>query len=301
MYEAHFGLARTAFALTPDTEFFYAHPAHLEALQVLQVALAAGEGFIKITGEVGTGKTLLCRSLLNRLQQGWVTAYLPNPQLSAPGLRQAIAAEIGLPQVGMHNDHRLVQHLQIQLIELARRGLRVAVVVDEAQALSDQGLEALRLISNLETEKTKLLQVVLFGQPELDRRLAAPHLRQLRQRIGFSYRLRALDREAVGAYVGHRLRIAGHADGHLFSAAALRRLHRASAGVPRLINLLAHKSLMLAYGRGDRWVQAADVDHAAGDTESARSGLTLRWPRWPRWLPLALPALLVGAWWGLWR
>jgi MSHA biogenesis protein MshM len=162
-----------------------------------------------------------------------------------------------------------VKKLQERLIELAAAGRRVVVIIDEAQALSDQSLEALRLLSNLETETRKLLQVVLFGQPELDERLAQAQLRQLRQRIGFAYRLQPLDAEGVGLYLQHRLAVAGYNGRPLFGAPALRRLHRASGGIPRLLNVLAHKALMLAYGRGLREVTAAEVTLAVRDTAGA--------------------------------
>jgi len=180
MYEDHFGLRQAPFSLTPDTGFFFRNDAHVEALQVLRVALDAGEGFIKVTGEVGTGKTLLCRLLLNGLDEQWVTAWVPNPYLDPDALRRAIADELRVALGPTPRQHTLVKKLQERLIELAASGKRVAVVIDEAQALSDESLEALRLLSNLETETRKLLHVVLFGQPELDERLAQPQLRQLR-------------------------------------------------------------------------------------------------------------------------
>lgn len=269
MYEQHFGLRQPPFALTPDTGFFFRNEAHVEALQVLQVALDAGEGFIKVTGEVGTGKTLLCRLLLNGLDERWVTAWVPNPYLEPDALRRAIADELRVPLGPTPRQHTVVKKLQERLIELAAAGRRVVVIIDEAQALSDQSLEALRLLSNLETETRKLLQVVLFGQPELDERLAQAQLRQLRQRIGFAYRLQPLDAEGVGLYLQHRLAVAGYNGRPLFGAPALRRLHRASGGIPRLLNVLAHKALMLAYGRGLREVTAAEVTLAVRDTAGA--------------------------------
>ena len=269
MYEQHFGLARAPFALTPDTGFFYRNEAHVEALDVLRVALDSGEGFIKVTGEVGTGKTLLCRLLLNGLDASWVTAWVPNPYLDPDALRRAVADELRVALGPSPRQHTVVRKLQERLIELAGQGQRVAVVIDEAQALSDESLEALRLLSNLETETRKLLHVVLFGQPELDERLGQPGLRQLRQRIGFAYRLPALDAEGVGLYLQHRLAVAGYSGRPLFSGAALRLLHRASGGIPRLVNVLAHKSLLLAYGRGLRDVSLAEVRLAVRDTEGA--------------------------------
>ena len=298
MYEDHFGLRQAPFSLTPDTGFFFRNDAHVEALQVLQVALAAGEGFIKVTGEVGTGKTLLCRLLLNHLDEQWVTAWVPNPYLDPDALRRAIADELRVPLGPTPRQHTLVKKLQERLIELAASGKRVAVIIDEAQALSDESLEALRLLSNLETETRKLLHVVLFGQPELDERLAQPQLRQLRQRIGFGYRLQALDADGVALYLQHRLAVAGYNGRPLFAPRALRRLHRASRGVPRLVNVLAHKALLLAYGRGLREVSEAEVALAVRDTDGAQAPARAGWgpaAAWSAGLAAAV-AVAVLAW-----
>lgn len=299
MYEAYFGLRQAPFSLTPDTGFFFRNEAHVEALQVLQLALEAGEGFIKVTGEVGTGKTLLCRLLLNTLDEAWVTAWVPNPYLDPDALRRAIADELRVPLGPSPRQHTVVKKLQERLIELAGQGRRVAVVIDEAQALSDEALEALRLLSNLETETRKLLHVVLFGQPELDERLARPGLRQLRQRIGFSYRLQPLDAEGVGLYLQHRLAVAGYNGRPLFAPRALRRLHRASRGIPRLVNVLAHKALLLAYGRGLREVGETEVALAVRDTEDAGAGARPARLRRPLIAAAALALVLAAV--ALWR
>lgn len=269
MYEAYFGLREAPFALTPDTGFFFNHKSHHEALNVLFIALENGEGFLKITGEVGTGKTLLCRKLLNGLDTDWVSAYIPNPFLGPDALREAIAEELGVILQPGEGQHQLLRHLHSRLIELAGEGKRVMVCVDEAQALSDESLEALRLISNLETEKRKLLHVVLFGQPELNDRLDSPRLRQLKQRISFSYHLTPLDRQGVRDYLAHRLGVAGYNGAPLFSDRAVAAIHRASGGIPRLVNLIAHKSLMVAYGEGIRSIGSRQVRMAAADTEGA--------------------------------
>ncbi len=246
MYLNHFGLSEPAFTLTPDTEFFFNYGTHQEALNVLLLALQSGEGFIKVTGEVGTGKTLICRHLLNLLGDDFVTAYIPNPFLNPTALRMALAEELGISFARNVGQHRLLQLITERLLELHGKGKQVVLLLDEAQAMPDESLEALRLLTNLETEKRKLLQVVLFGQPELDVRLAQRKLRQLKQRIVFSYQLHPLERSALGEYVQHRLRIAGYHGPSLLSAGALKQLHRASRGIPRLVNLLCHKSLMAA-------------------------------------------------------
>jgi MSHA biogenesis protein MshM len=280
MYLQHFGLREAPFTLTPDTEFFFSHGGHQEALNVLLVALQAGEGFIKVTGEVGTGKTLLCRKLLNLVDDGFVTAYLPNPFLNPTALRMALAEELGIAFARNIGQHRLLKLISNRLVELSGAGKRVVLLLDEAQAMPDESLEALRLLTNLETEKRKLMQVVLFGQPELDTRLARRSLRQLRQRIAFSYRLHPLSRRTLGEYVQHRLQVAGHPGPALFSRAAIRRLQRGSRGIPRLVNLLCHKALMAAYGAGDSSVGVRHVGRAAADTEDVRQ-------RKPGWLALA--------------
>lgn len=280
MYLQHFGLNELPFTLTPDTDFFFNQGSHQDALNVLLVALQGGEGFIKVTGEVGTGKTLVCRQLLNLLDDRYVTAYIPNPFLNPTALRMALAEELGIEFARNIGQHRLLKLITERLIELHRAGKRIVLLLDEAQAMPDDSLEALRLLTNLETEKRKLLQVVLFGQPELDIRLAQVRMRQLKQRIVFSYRLSPFDRKAVVHYVNHRLQIAGHRGQALFTDGAVRHLHRSSRGIPRLINLLCHKALMAAYGSGVANVKETHVVAAARDTADVSR-------REPRWLALA--------------
>lgn len=276
MYLQHFGLREYPFSLTPDTGYFYAFPRHQDVLRALVVALMAGEGFIKISGEVGTGKTLLCRKLLGMLNDKWVTAWLPNPQLDAPTLRRAVAEELGIDTIGL-DEHQLYKRLTEQLISLHAAGRRVVLVVDEAQGLGEEGLEALRLMTNLETEKSKLLQVVLFGQPELDEILSRPSIRQLRQRVTFSHRLTPLDADSVGDYVMHRLRKAGYNGPALLDRQAARLMAQGSRGIPRLVNILTHKSLMSAYGKGERMLTAAHVRRAIDDTEDASQPSRFGW------------------------
>ena len=269
MYLEHFGLRQAPFNITPDTGFYYDSPSHQEALNTLLVALRSGTGFIKVTGEVGTGKTLLCRKLLNSLSDDIVSAWLPNPFLNANALRMAFAEELGLEFPRNLGQHRLLKLITDRLLELAAAGKQVVLLIDEAQALPDETLEAVRLLTNLETEKQKLLLVVLFGQPELEARLEQPRIRQLKQRIIFSYRLRPLTGAETRAYVQHRLHAAGLPATELFAPRALRRLHRASRGIPRLINILGHKALMSAFGTGTRRISDRDVRRAIADTEDA--------------------------------
>src|SRR5579864_6104104 len=179
MYLEHFGFREYPFAITPDTSFYYNFVSHHEALNVLQVAIQSGEGFIKVTGEVGLGKTMLSRKLLKSLGVEYVGAYLPNPQLSGGALSAAIATELGVKISPRMRETSGLRQLNARLLQLAAAGRHVVVCLDEAQAMPDETLEAVWLLTNLETEKSKLMQVVLFGQPELDERLAGKHLRQL--------------------------------------------------------------------------------------------------------------------------
>lgn len=278
-YLRHFGLREAPFGITPDTSFFYACRSTQEALNTLLIAISNGEGFIKITGEIGTGKTLLCRKFLATLDAGWTSAYIPNPDLEPRALVQQIAEELGVRVEPGVDQHHLLKGITRVLLDSARRGRRVVLCMDESQGMPLETLETVRLLTNLETEKRKLLQVVLFGQPELDRKLASDSIRQLRQRITFEYDLRGLDRDEIEAYVEHRLAIAGHVGAPLFDARALRTLHRSSRGVPRLVNILAHKSLLVVFGEGGRCAAKRHVLAAAADTPSAAPARGWWWPR----------------------
>jgi len=271
MYEAHFGLKEHPFSLTPNTHFYLDSLSHQNAFQTVRVALDTMQGFIKIVGEVGTGKTLLCRRLLNTLQDPYVTAYIPNPQLSPLDLCRAVADELGVTTLTTSGQHHLLKKVNRKLIEEAAAGRQVVLVIDEAQAMPGQTIEALRLLTNLETESRKLLQVVLFGQPELDELLTHPRLRQLKQRITFQEYLKPLANEQVGLYLQHRIGLAGYNGPGLFPSRSVRLIARSSGGIPRLINILAHKSLLAAYGEGACQVTGKHVHRAVRDTESARS------------------------------
>jgi MSHA biogenesis protein MshM len=270
VYLSHFGLDQLPFGLTPDTEFAYPSRSHREGLNLLLFALASGEGFVKVVGEIGTGKTLLCRNLLRELPPDWQAAYIPNPQMNPHELLLEIADELETA-AGAKDIARLVKRINQRLIEIAGAGRKVVLCIDEAQTMPRLTLESLRLLSNLETEKRKLLHIVLFGQPELDQMLAAHSARQLRQRIAFSHRLRHLDAGEVKSYVEQRLSTAGYRGEALFSAAALRALYRRSGGTPRLINILANKALLAAFGEGRLRIGPAHVKAAARDTEGALS------------------------------
>jgi MSHA biogenesis protein MshM len=270
MYREFFGLRERPFGITPDTSYFFAFTSYQEALNTLLVAVRTGEGFIKITGEVGTGKTLLCRKFLASLGGNYVTAYIPNPYLEPRTLLMAVAEDLRIPVDGTVDQHHLLKTLTLGLLNYARHGKRVVLCLDEAQAMPLETMEALRLLTNLETEKRKLLQIVLFGQPELDDKLDHVSVRQLKQRISFHYRLGELGCAELEAYVAHRLAIAGYAGERLFTRKAMRLLYRASGGVPRLVNILAHKAMLLAYGQGRMLVEAPHVRAAVADTPAAR-------------------------------
>lgn len=271
MYLYHFGIRELPFTLTPNTSYFFGLPSHNEAMQVLLTALKTGEGFIKVTGEVGTGKTLICRKLLNELPDYFEAAYVPNPMLSPTELRRAVAKELGV-ELGVDCDQQeFTQKIQERLIDIHRQQKSAVLIIDEAQALPTESIEALRLMTNLETESRKLLQVVLFGQPELDEKLALPELRQLRQRITFSYSLSLMDADQVFQYVRHRMNVAGYRGGDLFNQRCCELLYQASGGTPRIVNVLSHKALMLAYGEGTSVVEVAHVVAASADTEAAKT------------------------------
>lgn len=277
MYLAHFGLTQTPFGITPDTEFIYPSRSHLEGLNLLHFALESGEGFIKVVGEIGTGKTLLCRNFLAELGPAWKAAYLPNPQMEPRAFLHEVADDLGTADGAPEAAH-VIKRLQARLLELARTGKKVVICIDEAQTMPRLTLESLRLLSNLETEKRKLLHIVLFGQPELDEMLAAHSARQLRQRIAFHHQLQRLETDEVNNYVEQRLRIAGHSGDPIFQPSAIKTLTNTSGGTPRLINILGHKALLAAFGEGQTQVMSHHVRAAVADTEGV-----LKRPRWWPW------------------
>ena len=291
MYLDFYQLHQKPFALTPNPRLYFNQHSHREALNTMLVALRHSEGFIKVVGEVGTGKTLLCRKLLSLLDDSFIAAYIPNPYLTPEELKCFVAEELGIKFDRRIPSYKLLSIIYRRLMQLAKTGKQVVLVVDEAQAMPRETIESLRLLTNLETEQRKLLQVVLLGQPELDNLLNRSDLRQLKQRIVFSDRLVPLSYQGTINYVSYRLRAAG-CQKQLFNKSALRLLAFASGGVPRLINILAHKALLFAYGRGDPQVTALHLARAIHDTEeSKRLGKCLAW-RWS-WLWPAMGGLSV--------
>ena len=265
MYEKYYGLNEKPFNLTPDTDFYYQSLTHQQALNVLMISLKNGDGFIKLTGEVGTGKTLLCRKLLDILDDQFSTVYIPNPYMSCKALLKAVAEEMGLEQT--EEDGDFLASINEQLIRNAQENKQTVILLDEAQSLPVESLDAIRLLSNLETEKQKLVQIVLFGQPELDQVLENKNIRQLKQRIVHASELQTLSFTNVVRYVEHRLRSAGYYGPNIFTRKALQRLYKKSLGIPRIINLLSNKALMLAYAAGVFYVDARMIDEAAEDSQ----------------------------------
>ena len=270
MYLEHFGLREFPFSITPDTQFFFPSDVSQEALNTLLVAAKTGEGFIKITGEVGTGKSMLCRKLMGMLSSDFKVAYVPNPYLDTDTLFREIASELGVAVAPEDSKHQLLRAITDRLMAIHLEGKRALICLDEAQAMPIETLESLRLLTNLETEKRKLLQVIIFGQPELEDKLNHPSIRQLKQRIAFHYNLTPMVRDEVGYYIQHRLAVAGYAGGRLFTRGAMWLLRKRTHCVPRLVNIIAHKALLCAYGKGHKQVTFWDVKAAADDTDSTR-------------------------------
>ncbi len=251
MYTSFYGLREKPFSLTPDPAYLYLAESHREALAHLLYGLEQGEGFICITGEVGTGKTTICRTLLQRLSSDTEVAFIFNPELSAHELLEVINTELGLSVEGLTR-RELVEQLNRFLLERRRERRRVLLIIDEAQNLPAQTLEQIRLLSNLETETTKLIQILLLGQPELDEKLERPELRQLKQRITVRWRLNPLALRESKEYVRHRLRIAAGAERDLFTDASLREIHNIAGGIPRLINVICDRALLAGYASQSR-------------------------------------------------
>lgn len=303
MYLAHFGLKDYPFTITPDTEFFMNRAGYQDALNVLLVAIRSGEGFVKVTGEVGVGKTILCRKLLNSLnREKFVTAYLHNPYMQPDSLLFAVADELSVRYDPDENQHTLLKLLTQALLHYHNSGRAVVLCLDEAQAMPLETLEALRLLTNLETEKRKLIQVILFGQPELDGILEQPSIRQLKQRITYSYQLLPLNKVAFHSYIKHRLAVADYSGKNLFTPQAYDALYKGSSGIPRLINILSHKALLAAYGQGDNQIKPRHIRQAVKDSNEARQIKHSGLPFWP--LPvsrLLIPglALITLVLWGI--
>ncbi|MDH5303164.1 MAG: AAA family ATPase [Gammaproteobacteria bacterium] len=297
MYSSFFGLNEKPFSITPDPRYLFMSARHGEALAHLVYGVTESGGFIQLTGEVGTGKTTLCRTLLlNRMPSNADVAVVLNPQLSAHEFLESICEELGItPPQPRGSIKALIDALNHHLLAAHAEGRRTILVVDEAQNLAPDVLEEVRLLTNLETSKQKLLQIILIGQPELRELLARTDLRQLAQRITGRYHLEPLSREETAQYIEHRLQVAG-ALGEVFDAGAKRTVYRLSQGIPRLINVICDRALLGAYSQGRRVVNARLVRRAAREI-SGEPDLKMR----RRWLVPAISAgvlLLLGS--GFW-
>jgi general secretion pathway protein A len=281
LYLQYFGLNEAPFSITPDPSFVYLSGAHRDALAHLMYGVGQGGsgGFVQLTGEVGTGKTTLCRCLLDQVPDDCQVALVLNPLMTPHELLATICEELGIDTEAIRDSNKgMVDALNTYLLEQHALGRRVVVVVDEAQNLSPEALEQVRLLTNLETAKHKLLQMVLLGQPELRQLLKRQDLRQLAQRITARYHLMPLDQQETAAYVLHRMKVAG-AQRNPFRKSALRALYQRSHGVPRLINIIADRSLAAAYASEAGYVTAHMVNVAANEVQPSEDRVRLR--RWP--------------------
>ncbi len=265
MYLDHFGLKTAPFSITPASRFFYSGAGRGKVLDALLYAASRGDGLIKVTSEVGSGKTMLCRMMIEQLPSWLESIYLPNPAASREELISAVADELGISTSGLLPP-RILKAVQDRLIEKYAKGVRVVVILDEAHAMPCEALEELRLLYNLESGSEKLLTIVLFGQPELDEKLAASRMRQLRDRIVHQFSVLPLSKESVRDYLGFRMRMAGYPGESPFSASACAKIHRASRGFMRRIHVLADKALLAAYVEGTLRIEARHVGVAVKDS-----------------------------------
>ena len=299
MYLSHFGLNEPPFRITPHTEFFFSGANRGATLEALLYAITHDEGIVKVTGEVGSGKTMLCRVLIERLPKSVETIYLANPSLSRDEILHVIAADLQVESRG-ERVTILLRALQERLIKLYATGRRVVVLIDEAHAMPIETLEEIRLLSNLESNRHKLLQIVLFGQPELDHHLGLPNMRQLKERITHSFKLEPLVRSDVESYVDFRMRAAGYRGPNVFAPPAMKLISQSSQGLTRRINILADKSLLAAFADGTHQVTAKHARAAVRDSEfsGSRRGVPSAW--WFVGAGLAA-GLLVGVGLHLWN
>ena len=271
IYLEHFGLNEAPFKITPHTEFFFAGANRGETLEALIYAITSGEGLVKVTGEVGAGKTMLCRVLMERLPDTVETIYLAVPSLSPDEMLATIADDLAVDAHG-GNTTKLIRALQERLIATHAAGKQVVALIDEAHAMPLETLEEIRLLSNLETSHDKLMQIVLFGQPELDQHLMLPHMRQLKERITHSFNLLPLPARDIKDYLDFRLRAAGYKGPNLFSQEALKLIAEASEGLTRRINIYADKTLLAAYADNTHTVTPDHVRAAISDTQIVLPG-----------------------------
>ncbi len=299
MYHDFFGLREAPFRITPNTEFFFGGGNRGAILDALLYAISQGEGIVKVTGEVGSGKTMLCRMLQARLPENVRGVYLANPSVSPDEILHAIAHEVELSMPAGSSRLEAMQRLTAFLLDCHAADQQVVLFVEESQSMPIATLEEIRLLSNLETDRHKLLQIVLFGQPEFDALLRRPEIRQLRERITHSFTLAPLSTEDIGLYLNFRLRAAGYRGPDVFGPAVVARIARASAGLTRRVNLLGDKTLLAAFSESTHAVDPRHVKAAIRDSEFAQgAGPAVVWRSWLV-LAIALLAvlLLAGATW----
>ena len=296
VYQDYYGFSEKPFDLTPDPKYLYLSPKHKEVLAHLVYGLQENNGFLKIIGEVGTGKTMICRSFLQELRTDFSIAYVFNPAINELELLQTINSELGLPSE-MDSKKKLVDTLNVFLLSERKKGHRVVVIIDEAQALQVKVLDQLRLLSNLETDTEKLIQIVLIGQPELDQLLKKSELRQLRQRITISWELLPLNRDETRGYIQHRVNVALGKGRVQFARSAVELIYKYSHGIPRMINVLADRSLLIAYTMNTKKITPKIVRTAVKDVGGLTPLPTWMGTLWKSLLPglLALTILLFGA------
>jgi len=271
MYERYYGLAEKPFSLTPDPKYLYRSESHANAFDLLQYAIRRREGFVVVTGDIGTGKTTLCRALLEEIDRTTFTALVLNPFLSEEDLLKRILQDFGIVSRDEMKAGRLASVTKQELIDtiydfllsLIPLKASAVLIIDEAQHLPLPVLEQIRILSNLETDKEKLLQIILVGQLNLQTLLRSPQLRQLDQRVSIRYELKPLDRDTVGAYVAHRLTIAGGSAAVTFTPKAIDEVHRLSSGIPRLINLICDRALLAGYSLHTSRITDEMIVHAA--------------------------------------
>ena len=266
MYREHYGLVRLPFEMTPDPSFLYLGESHREGLATLVYGVRSGKGFVMLTGEVGTGKTTLLHALLGQLEADTASAFIFNPRLEVMDFFRVLFDEYGIEKTCETKAEYLLA-LNHFLIERLGRNQKTLLIIDEAQQLSPAMLEEVRLLSNLETPTSKLLQIMLVGQPELNDMLSSPDLRQLRQRVVLRHHLRPLDLRELDAYIDERLTLAGYTGKGIFRRAALREIHRVTGGVPRLVNIVCDGALLAGYARGEVAIGADVVREVAGDLQ----------------------------------
>lgn len=267
MYKNYFGLHRSPFKITPDTRLFFPGANRGAVLQALVYAVTNGEGITKVVGEVGSGKTMLCRMLEDSLPDGVEIVYLANPSLTPDNLLHAIGFEMGLDVEPDDPQLKVMHKIQDYLVEQHARGRRVVMFVEEAQSMPIDTLEEMRLLSNLETKEDKLLQIVLFGQPELDENLSQQHIRQLKERITYSFNLAPLEEYEVRDYINTRMRTSGYQGMDLLNQKAIKMIWKESGGLLRRINILADKACLAAFADNDRLVVAKHVKVAIDDSD----------------------------------